>query len=158
MIKCAFEDGHEVQLRHIVVDAIVLRENEILLVKRAPHLSNGGKYGLIGGFMDRDENLETTLKREVLEETGYKVGKPQLIFIIDNPNRKNEDRQNVVFAYVVEALEKVGEADDESTEVRWFDFDNLPKEDEFAFDHYEQIQLYLKHKNNLPKFPIFISS
>lgn len=73
MINCQFENGNKASLRHVTVDSIVLNENRdsILLVKRAPHLSNPNKYALPGGFLGRDENTETAAKREVLEETGY---------------------------------------------------------------------------------------
>lgn len=55
MITCTFEDGGRGKLRHAVVNAIILKENKILLVKRSPKITEGGKWGLVGGFMDRDE-------------------------------------------------------------------------------------------------------
>ena len=53
MIKCTLESGRETSFRHVTADVIVLNEkNEILLVKRAKNLTNGGKYVLPGGFVD----------------------------------------------------------------------------------------------------------
>lgn len=149
MISCQFEDGAKANLRHVVVDAIVLNaaRDKILLIKRAPHLSNGNKYGLCGGYLDRDETLEQALHRELMEETGY-TGKTIALFkIIDTPNRKNDERQNVAFMYIVEAVKKVGDPDDEVTELKWCNFTDLPPKDQFAFDHYETIAEYLKSKN-----------
>jgi hypothetical protein len=57
MINCVFEDGSRASLRHIVVHALVEKEEALLLVRRAPHLLEGGKVGLPGGFLDRDESL-----------------------------------------------------------------------------------------------------
>ena len=148
MLTCKFEDGNGASLRHVVVDTLVLKNNQILLVKRALHLTNGGKFGLVGGFVDRDETLEEAVRREVLEETGYKVKVERMLRIKDSPKRRGEDRQNISFSFIATSLEKVGEADDESTEVTWFDLDKLPPEDQFAFDHYEDIQLYLKTGKN----------
>lgn len=148
MLTCKFEDGNEASLRHVVVDTLVLKNNQILLVKRALRLTNGGKFGLVGGFVDRDETLEEAVRREVLEETGYKVKVERMLRIKDSPKRRGEDRQNISFSYIATALEKVGETDDESTEVTWFNLDKLPPEDQFAFDHYEDIQLYLKTGKN----------
>ena len=73
MISCTFENGRTTtNLRHVCVEAIVINEkNQLLLVKRAPHLLNGSKYGIPGGFMDRDENTEQAVLRELKEETGY---------------------------------------------------------------------------------------
>lgn len=149
MITCKFEDGNPASLRHVVVDTLVIKNKKILLVKRAPHLLNGGKFGLIGGFVDRDETLEQAVLREVLEETGYKVKIERMLRIKDSPNRRGEDRQNISFSYIATALEKVGEPDNESTEVTWFDLDKLPLEEEFAFDHYEDVTLYLKTGKNV---------
>ncbi|OGD86546.1 hypothetical protein A2870_01985 [Candidatus Curtissbacteria bacterium RIFCSPHIGHO2_01_FULL_41_11] len=145
MIKCTFENGKGTSLRHVIVDALVLRDDEILLVKRTRKLLEGGKWAIIGGFLDRDETLVDAVSREVHEETGWRVKNIKLLEVVDNPNRPNEDRQNVAFIYTCQAVEKDGKADWESDEVRWFKLSNLPPKEEFAFDHFEDIQFYLKN-------------
>ena len=148
MITCTFEDGISGSKRHVVVDVLVVKNNKVLMVKRAPHMFlEASKWGTIGGFVDRDETIKQAVEREVFEETGYRVHNLELLLIRDNPDRPHEDRQNVSFVYVCEAGEKDGEPDKESTEQRWFDFDTLPPENEIAFDHYQNIQDYLKLKN-----------
>jgi|SRR5581483_10902031 len=156
MIKCVFEDGDVAKphLRHVVIDALVLKADKILLVKRTKKLLEGGKWGLIGGFMSEGENLKQTLEREIFEETGYRVKDLQLLTIIDNPNRKGEDRQNVSFVFICQAGEKEGSSDWEVTEQKWFSFNNLPKVTEIAFDHFFFIQLYLQYKKEKLTLPI----
>jgi len=145
MITCEFEKGPKTSLRHVVVDALIVEDSKILLIKRAEHLINGGKYALPGGYLDRDETAQQAVVREVMEETGYKVEVDKLFKIIDNPDRPQEDRQNVAFIYVVRLLEKIGEHDpSEVSEVKWFDLAQLPSDDEFAFDHYQTILEYKK--------------
>lgn len=140
MIQCTFENGGEASLRHVVVDAIVVKDNKILLIKRAPHLINGNKWAIPGGFLDRDETLEQAVLRELKEETGL-IGKVVKLFkIIDNPKRKNEDRQNVAFVFVVNASGTIKIEPREVTEAKWFDLDNLQEEQDFAFDHFEIIK------------------
>jgi len=153
MISCVFEDGGKVSLRHVVVDTLVLKDNKVLLVKRADKLLEGGKWGLIGGFVDRDENLIQTVNREVFEETGYRVSGVTLLTIRDNPDRPHEDRQNISFVFFSKAGKKEGIADKESTSQEWFNFNNLPKKEELAFDHYQDIQLYLNYKKNNTSLP-----
>jgi len=146
MIKCILENGHETSFRHVVVDVIVVNgKNEILLVKRAANLINGGKYAIPGGFVDRNETISDAGIREVLEETGYNAESLLLFKIIDNPNRPKEDRQNIAFIYVakVKGGEKV--LNSEVSEISWFNLNQLPDRDQFAFDHYETIQLYIKY-------------
>lgn len=120
------------------------KNNKILLIKRTAHLWNGGKWAIPGGFLDRDETLEKAVAREVKEETGLTVKKLKLFKIIDNPDRKNEDRQNVAFVYEVEAEGKIKFDPREVTEVKWFKTDKLPAEKDFAFDHFEIIKEFLK--------------
>jgi ADP-ribose pyrophosphatase YjhB (NUDIX family) len=157
MIKCTFENNVNAQLRHGCADVLVIKENKILLVKRIPELFEGGKWGLVGGYVERDETIKQTVSREILEETGYVVKNIQLLTIRDNPNRRHEDRQNIAFVYFCDAGEKIGQPDGESTEQVWFSFDALPKEEEIAFDHYEDIELYLKYKKENFNIPFLIN-
>ncbi len=155
MINCTFENDEKASLRHVVVNLILLNdENKILLVKRADHLLNGGKWSLVGGFLDRDENTKEACRREVKEETGYESEINQLLRIADNPDRPKEDRQNVAFVYVAKALEKTGKMDAENSEMKWFGFDTLPDKDDFAFDHLENIKLFLEYQKQKIEIPV----
>lgn len=144
MIECTFEDGGKGLLRHVVVDSLVIKEGKILLVKRINKLLEGGKWGLVGGFLNRDETIEEGVKREVFEETGWRVENLKLLKINDSPNRPHEDRQNVAMVYVCDAIKQEGKPDWESERIEWFELTKLPSPEEIAFDHYENIQFYLK--------------
>ncbi|XOB41144.1 MAG: NUDIX hydrolase [Candidatus Nealsonbacteria bacterium] len=155
MITCFFENNNKVFLRHVVVDNIVIKNNQILLVKRAPDTpAHPNKYSLPGGYLDRDETMTQGTLREFEEETGYKGKIVSLFRINSDPNRKGEDKQNIDFVYLTEAKEKISEPDSEISEAVWFDLDNLPKPEEIAFDHWENIELYLKHKEKPFSLPI----
>jgi 8-oxo-dGTP diphosphatase len=142
VIKCEFENGDKALLRHVCADVLVVKDDQILLVKRTAKLLEGGKWGLVGGFADRDETLAGMVEREVMEETGWKVRDIQLLKVIDEPHRPNDDRQNIVFLYVCMATEKVGETDWESDDQRWFGWSELSRYEEFAFDHLDSIKFY----------------
>lgn len=155
MITCAFEDGDRASLRHVVVDVLVLKDDKILLVKRTKKLLEGGKWGLVGGYVDRNENVKDAVNREIFEETGYRIKDITFLTVRDNPDRPHEDRQNIAFVFFCTALQKEGKPDDESDEQQWFGFDSLPEKELIAFDHHDDIELYLKYKEkNLP-LPIF---
>ena len=143
MISCRFENGRPASLRHVVVHAVVERDGALLLVKRAPTLSEGGKWGLPGGFLDRDERLVDGVLRELREETGWSGEVRALLRVNSRPDRPHEDRQNVAFDFVIRPLAKVGEPDQESTAVEWVPIDRLPPLDSLAFDHGETIRRYL---------------
>lgn len=156
MITCEFENGKKANLRHITVAAIVINEkDEFLLTKRAPDLTGGGLYCLPSGFLDRGENMKTAVIRELEEETGI-TGRVSFLFRInDNPNRPKEDRQNVDVVFVVEPSGGNIKLNSEVTDIQWFSRENLPSEEEFAFDHRENIMEYLRFKKEKFDLPIF---
>ncbi|MDP3971219.1 MAG: NUDIX hydrolase [bacterium] len=150
MIECKFEKGDIAQLRHAVVDAVIIDKNKILLTKRADKLRENGKWSLPGGFVEHGETTSEAVMREVLEEVGYTSVVEDLLTIIDKPNRKSDDRQNISFAFVIKLIKKVSEPDSEEvSEVKWFDINKLPSEKEIAFDHLEIIWHYIDQVEEL---------
>ena len=144
MITCYFEKSKQpVNLRHVVVDTLVIKDKQILLVKRGGKWLESGKWAMPGGFLDLNETCEQAALRELREETGYTGKIIKLFSLIDNPQRRHEDRQNVSLIYLVKPLEKVGIPDHEVSETKWFALDKLPPEKDFAFDHLEMIKLYI---------------
>ena len=154
MINCTFENGSRASLRHVVVHAIVERDGALLLVRRAPHLLEGDKWGLPGGFLDRDESLSDGILRELREETGWDGQVSALMRINSRPDRPHEDRQNVAFDFVVTPLRKVGEPDGESSAVEWVPIERLPPLHTLAFDHGHTVQLYLASRGKVGPVPI----
>lgn len=146
MIKCHFENNDEALLRHITIGTIVLKDNQVLLGKRGTFrgkkIIEAGKWSLLSGFMQRDETLIEAARREVMEESGWEIDNVRLMKINDNPNRPKEDRQNVDFIYVADAIKQTGKNDEETKELKWFELSNLPADDEIAFDHAENLKYY----------------
>lgn len=151
-LTCTFEDGRQAHLRHAVVDALVIKDNHILLVKRAEEsLVEPGKYALPGGFMDQNESAKESIIREVLEETGYQTQDCQLFMLIDAPRLKGDSRQNVTLVHLITPSQKIQAPDHEIESTTWFPLDQLPQE--IAFDHQDIIftyQHWLKSKSPLP--------
>jgi ADP-ribose pyrophosphatase YjhB (NUDIX family) len=156
MIHCSFENGNAASLRHAVVDVIVLRGEQILLVKRSRKLAEGGKWALPGGYMERDETIAGAARRETLEETGWEVDGLELLMINSRPDRPAEDRQNVSFVFVCQGAGKTGEPDWESDEVKWFPLASLPGAGELAFDHADYIARYQHHHRDPGPLPILV--
>ena len=154
MINCAFENGSQASLRHVVVHAVVEKDGAILLVRRAPHLLEGDKWGLPGGFLDRDESLGEGVLRELREETGWNGQVVALLRVNSSPDRPREDRQNVAFDFIVTPLRRVGEPDGASTAVEWVPIDRLPPVHTLAFDHGDMVRLYLDSRGKSAQVPI----
>lgn len=153
MITCTFENNNKTSLRHITVNTIIVKNDQILLGKRGTlngkPILESGKWGLIGGFFDRDENLIQSVKREAMEESGWEIDNLKLFRINDNPNRPHEDRQNVDFIFIANAVKQSGVSDEEVSCLQWFDLNKIP---EMAFDHGDAVKLYKKYLKE--KFPL----
>lgn len=156
MITCRFENNGEALLRHIVTHALVEKDGALLVMKRTEGMLEGGKWGLPGGFLDRDENVLRGVLRELKEETGWEGEVVSLLRINSNPNRPHEDRQNVAFDFIVKPIRQVTEPDHESSKVEWIQFDKLLDPGLFAFDHGESIELYLQYRKKPFPTPLLV--
>lgn len=158
MITCHFERGNGVALRHVTVDTVVMSGHRVLLGKRGTFqgkpILETGKWALLGGFMDRDENLIETAKREVREEAGIEIDKLILVRIIDKPDRPKEDRQNVSFVFLAQATSQDLKKSEETNDLKWYDIDNVPHESDWAFDHYESFMICKKYLQKTFSVPV----
>ncbi len=122
--------------RGITIDAVIVRDGKLLLIKRGAEPFKGF-WALPGGYVDWDETVEDAVKREVAEETGLVVISLELIGVFSKPER--HPKQCVSIAYVAQANGEVKIGDD-ATEFQWASLNELP---ELAFDHVEIIGKYL---------------
>lgn len=156
MITCRFENNGEASLRHIVTHAIVEKNGALLLTKRAEGMLEGGKWGLPGGFLDRDETAAEGVLRELKEETGWEGEVITLFRVNTRPNRPHEDRQNVALDFIVKPIRQVAVPDQESSKVEWIPFEKLLDPEQFAFDHGESIAEYLRYRSEKFSVPLLI--
>jgi len=116
--------------RGISIDAVIIRNHDILLIKRGIEPFKN-RWALPGGYIDWDESVEDSVKREVKEETGLIVGKLRLIGVYSSPER--HPKQVIDIAYLI--LEAKGSVvvGDDASDSEWFAMGLLPKQ--LAFDH-----------------------
>lgn len=67
---------------HVGVGVLLVRENQLLLVKRK-YDPDAGYWSIPGGHLDLGEEVENAAQREAYEETGFKVKVSKLAGIID---------------------------------------------------------------------------
>lgn len=83
---------------NLAIDVLIETEaspgSPIVLVRRV----DNGKYAMIGGFVQVGESVETTVQRELLEETGLRLehGSLKLLGIYSDPRR--DHRRHTVSA------------------------------------------------------------
>ncbi len=117
--------------RGLAVDAIIVRGNQVLLIKRKEEPCKG-MWATPGGFVDFDETTEEALAREVREETGLSVLTSKFLSLNSDPAR--DPRQVVCAVYLVTVPpDQQAIAGDDAATVCWFPFNAIPSN--LAFDH-----------------------
>ncbi len=123
----------------VTADGIVVRENQLLLIKRRKDPFRGG-YALPGGFLNYGtETLEQCAAREVLEETGLRTSIVELVGVYSDPARDPRGHF-VTAAFHLRPTGGTLKAGDDASSAEWFSLDKLPK---LAFDHGKIIQDFL---------------
>ncbi|MBN2252007.1 MAG: NUDIX hydrolase [Candidatus Altiarchaeota archaeon] len=119
----------------LTVDAVVLKENSILLVKRGNDPFKD-MWALPGGFVEYGETTEEAVKREVLEETGLQVGVDEMLGVYSDPKRDPRGH-TVSIVYLCSPLKGELKAGTDAKETGYFDLFDIP---ELAFDHKKIIE------------------
>ncbi|TCK08701.1 NUDIX domain-containing protein [Marinobacterium mangrovicola] len=91
----------EPQIRN-AVRGLIVRDNQVLLLKKDGYETGGVRYALPGGGQDAGESLLDTLLRECEEEIGCRVTTGNLVSVNDFIKRR--DTEPVRWRHVVEFL------------------------------------------------------
>jgi ADP-ribose pyrophosphatase YjhB (NUDIX family) len=112
-----------------VVSAIIVSHNGRVLLQRRAIDPRAGYWTFPGGFLEVGEKAEDGARRETLEEVGLEVEPSSLVGVYTRPQVGI-----VLVAYAGESASDAAVVGDfESSEVRWFDADEIPWSD-LAFE------------------------
>ena len=121
--------------RPVTIDCVVFKDDAVILIKRL-HEPFKGHYALPGGFVEINETVEQSCKRETLEETGLVVTNLKMIGVYSDPKR-DEQRHTIAVAFLAEADVSMLKAGDDASQVElvkgW-------REVPLAFDHKQVIE------------------
>ena len=123
--------------RGISVDAIIIKNDAILLIKRGKEPYKN-LWALPGGHLDWNETLEDAVIREVKEETGLTVTSCKFFKIYSKPVRHPKQLVAVVYYTEVGGAPLAG---DDAEDLQFFPLHALPEK--LAFDHQQIIDDYL---------------
>jgi len=115
----------------VAVAALVLRGNELLLVRRASEPGRG-KWSIPGGAVNLGERLREAVVREVHEETGLVVEVLDLLDVVEVIKRDEEGRVKyhyVIIDYLARPLSGQVRAASDALEARWVRLEDVPKLD-----------------------------
>lgn len=112
----------------VAAGAIIHKNRKILLQRR----SDNGNWAIHGGCLELGETVEQTVKRELNEELGINPTKLTFykIFSGEDMHTVYPNGDEVYFINVIflcdEYEGELKQDNDEVTEIKWFDVDNLP--------------------------------
>jgi len=132
----------------LAVDAAVRRQDSILLVRRK-YPPNPGSWVLPGGFVDRDEDPEIAVIRELKEEAGLDGVNPKLLMVMGDPER--DERKHVVsivYELTVDSTQ-IPVAGDDASEAKFWSIDDIVSgQVAMASDHPEIVERWLALTSN----------
>jgi mutator protein MutT len=115
----------------IGVGAVIICNGKILLEKRKNEPGKG-KWSVPGGLVELGESVEQTVIREVKEETGLEVEKPEHIDVVDNIIRDESGRVKYHFVIIDYFMKLKGgtlKAASDAEELKWVPLSDVEKHD-----------------------------
>jgi len=113
------------------VGVVIIKDGKILLEKRK-YEPGKGKWSIPGGLVELGENVEQTVIREVKEETGLDVEKPEHIDVVDNVVRDENGEVKyhfVIIDYFVKLKGGTLKAASDAEELKWVALNEVEKYD-----------------------------
>ena len=111
----------------LAVSAAIIRDNRVLIVRRATPPAEG-LYTLPGGGVEAGESLHDAIKREVLEETGISI-EPITLAGHREAIRRDADgkiaRHFVIMAFACRWIAGEPVLNEELSEARWLDLPEI---------------------------------
>lgn len=109
------------------VGAVIVRDKEVLLIKRAAPPKEG-YYSIPGGLVEVGERVEDAVRREVYEETGLRIEIERLIAVMDNIIKDEKGRVKYHYILVDYLAKPIGgelRVSSDASDVKWVRFDRL---------------------------------
>ena len=141
-----------------VVRALITNKGEILIGQKEEAEDNkiGGKWHIIGGHLEKGEQVEEAIEREVNEETGLDVNTHQIVDTSTFSWEENGESDTVAITFHCESGSRDAEAMDDLQDVKWVEPSELvekvhPGEAE-RIKQREPMQNFLEKLEKMPAF------
>jgi 8-oxo-dGTP pyrophosphatase MutT (NUDIX family) len=128
-----------------VVACFLKAGEDFLFLHRVPHISQGNRWGIPGGKIEKDETPRQAVLREVFEETGLSMQDPCLKFldtVYIKPSIPDRDFVYHMYEYVLDQRFDVRLRPQEHKDYKWMslreslEYDLIEDEDACIFKAY----------------------
>lgn len=126
----------------VMVDAIVERDDKLLLVKRKKDPFKGS-LSFPGDKVDIGEKVEDAVKRELREETSLEIELTDILGVYSDPARDPRGHR-ISVTFIARIISGEAKAADDAESIEW-----LPLNDQrnLAFDHNKILKDYQQWRN-----------
>ena len=109
------------------VHVFLVRDNRVLLLRRAGTGYQDGKYSVVAGHLDGGEQVRTAAVREAREEVGIDLDINQLDVVGVMHRLSDDERIDFFLAASLWSGEIVNSEPGKCDDLSWFGFDELPQ-------------------------------
>lgn len=110
----------------VALKAIIIFNRKVLIIQRSyGEVSGSGSWEFAGGKLEFGEDLETGLKREIMEEVGLKVKVERLLYA--STFQSKENRQTVILSYLCHSFSDRVILSEEHERFMWADKKTMKK-------------------------------
>jgi ADP-ribose pyrophosphatase YjhB (NUDIX family) len=103
-----------------------IKDDQILLLRRANTGYQDGNYSLVAGHADGEEPLTVAAQREAREEAGVEINKEDLVLKHVMHRREDDERMDFFFEARTWKGEIRNTEPGKCDDLSWFELDNLP--------------------------------
>jgi 8-oxo-dGTP diphosphatase len=109
------------------VHLFLIRDGHVLLLRRFNTGYEDGKYSVIAGHLNGDEEIKAAMIREAREEAGIEISPLDLEVVGVMHRKSNDERIDFFLAATSWSGEITNREPDKCDQVAWFDMDELPE-------------------------------
>ncbi len=110
----------------VALKAIIIYQQKALIIQRSyGEISGSGSWEFVGGKLEFGEDLETGLKREIMEEVGLTVKVERLLYA--STFQSKENRQTVILNYLCHGFTDQVTLSEEHERYLWADKKTMKK-------------------------------
>ena len=132
------------------VDGLLINDkNQLLILRRANYMKNfGGKWGVVGGSIEKNESSKDAILREIKEETGYKLTwneEHEMKFLTSKVHQNGSSTDYWLIKLEIDPEINISR---EHSKYEWIDINNIIEDRKWLPDLYEVLLMLKQPKIN----------